>query len=89
MRSRWLTKGAIKLHLTALVVVSVFLALGWWQFHRALGGHGQSWVYTFEWPLFAGYVGWMWWKLLHEEPEFAGPAAAGATRDGADRRAGE
>lgn len=65
---------AIKLHLIALVVIGACLALGWWQLHRALGGHGQSWAYTIEWPLFAGYGGWMWWKLLHEEPEFGGPA---------------
>ncbi len=29
-------------------------------------GNTLSWVYTFEWPFFAGYAIYMWWKLLHE-----------------------
>lgn len=72
MRNRWFTPTAVKLHLIAIVVIGACLALGWWQLQRALGGHMQSWAYTIEWPLFAGYGGWMWWKLLHEEPEFGG-----------------
>lgn len=71
MRNKWLTGRAIKLHLLALLVVAVCLAAGWWQLTRALGGNGPSWAYTIEWPFFAAYAGWTWWKLLHEEPEFA------------------
>jgi hypothetical protein len=83
-KNKWLTSGAIKLHLAALVVVCACLALGWWQLHRALYDHNQlSWAYTLEWPFFAGYAGWVWWKLLHEEPEFADPETAGSTQDGA------
>jgi hypothetical protein len=26
-----------------------------------------SWAYTFEWPFFACYATWMWWRLVHEE----------------------
>ena len=44
------------------------MALGWWQLDRALSGNTLSWVYTFEWPFFAAYAIFMWWKLLHEEP---------------------
>jgi hypothetical protein len=55
-------------HLTALVVVPGFLVLGWWQVTRALGGNALSWVYSVEWPFFAGYAVYMWWKLIHEEP---------------------
>jgi hypothetical protein len=32
---------------------------------RALGGHSFSWIYVFEWPLFAGFAIYMWWNLLH------------------------
>jgi hypothetical protein len=31
---------------------------------RALGGHSFSWLYVFEWPLFAGFAIYMWWNLL-------------------------
>ncbi len=81
MRSRWLTAGAIKLHVAALLVAGACLALGWWQLHRALGGNGRSWAYTVMWPLFAVYAIWIWWKLLHEEPEFAGKEPAHAPGD--------
>jgi hypothetical protein len=52
-----------------LLVVAACLALGWWQLERALSGNTLSWVYTFEWPFFAGYAVYMWWRLLHEGTE--------------------
>jgi len=55
-------------HLAALVVVPACIALGWWQVTRALDGNSLSWVYSVEWPFFAGYAIYMWWKLTHEEP---------------------
>ncbi len=71
MHNRWFTPRAVKLHLLALFAVCACLALGYWQFTRAYYAHnGLSWAYTFEWPFFAAYAGWMWWKLLHEEPGF-------------------
>lgn len=57
------------MHLTVLVVVPGCLALGWWQLHRALGGNDLSWAYAFEWPFFAAYGVYLWWKLVHEPPE--------------------
>lgn len=68
MGNRWFSGRAIALHATVLVVISACLALGWWQLERALSGNTLSWVYTFEWPFFAAYALFMWWKLLHEEP---------------------
>jgi hypothetical protein len=53
-------------HLTAAVVVPGCLALGWWQLTRALDGNTLSWAYVFEWPIFAGYAVFMWWKLTHD-----------------------
>ena len=79
MRNRWLTGGAIKLHTTAVIVIGICLAAGWWQLRRALGGHTPSWAYTIEWPFFAGYAVFTWWKLLHEEPGFAKEEATLAT----------
>ena len=80
MRNRWLASGAIKLHVMAVVVIGVCLVAGWWQLERALGGNGRSWAYTVEWPFFAAYAGWMWWKLLHEEPGFAKEPAKSEAR---------
>jgi DNA-binding transcriptional regulator of glucitol operon len=66
VRATWFSQRALVLHLTVVAVVGGCLALGWWQFSRALGGNSLSWVYTFEWPFFAVYAVYMWWKLLHE-----------------------
>jgi DNA-binding transcriptional regulator of glucitol operon len=61
-----LSARAVRLHVCVVVVVAVCLVLGWWQLDRALSGNTLSWVYTIEWPFFAGYAVYMWWKLLHE-----------------------
>jgi hypothetical protein len=66
---KWLSRRSVLLHAMALLVVAACLALGWWQLERALSGNTLSWVYTFEWPFFAGYAIYMWWKLLHEGTE--------------------
>ena len=62
----WFSRRAFLLHLTALVVVGACVWLGWWQFDRARSGNSLSWAYVFEWPIFAGYGTFMWWKMLHE-----------------------
>jgi hypothetical protein len=80
-RSIWLTPRALRLHAVLLVVVPACMALCIWQLERALGGNTLSWAYVFEWPLFAGYAVYMWWRFVHEPPEGA-PANAGGTADG-------
>ncbi|MGH3278663.1 MAG: hypothetical protein ACRDNW_05930 [Trebonia sp.] len=54
-------------HLFAVVAVWGMLWLGDWQFHRALGGNGLSWAYTFEWPLFAGFGIVFWARTIRDE----------------------
>jgi hypothetical protein len=53
----------------ALMVLAVLgmLALGDWQFHRAESGNSLSWAYTFEWPIFAGFVIVFWAKTIKDE----------------------
>ncbi|MGA2528792.1 MAG: hypothetical protein ABSG36_06465 [Acidimicrobiales bacterium] len=68
MGPAWFSRRALFLHLTALIVIPGCLALGWWQLHRALAGNTLSWAYTFEWPFFACYGAYMWWRILHEQP---------------------
>ena len=67
MRVRWFSGRALALHLTVVVVVTAFALLARWQVHRALSGNSLSWAYAFEWPFFALYAVYMWWKLLHDE----------------------
>jgi hypothetical protein len=66
VRTRWWSRRAIGLHVVLLAVVPTFLALCDWQVHRALSGNELSWAYVFEWPFFAGYAVFVWWKLVHE-----------------------
>jgi DNA-binding transcriptional regulator of glucitol operon len=61
-------------HLLALVAFGGCLALGWWQFRRASGGNGLSWAYTFEWPVFAGFVVLVWAHAVRD-------ALRGVTRE--------
>jgi len=101
----WFSRRAMRLHAVILVVVPAFLALCLWQLSRALGGNELSWAYVFEWPLFAAYAVYMWWRFVHERPEGAvatvdgtadvdarphdDPAAAAHRAEEAERRADE
>jgi hypothetical protein len=55
---------ALRLHLILAgglaICVSAFIV----ELMRALGGHSFSWLYVFEWPIFAGFAIYMWWSLL-------------------------
>jgi hypothetical protein len=68
VRQTWFSRRAIGLHVVILIVVPTFAGLCLWQVRRALGGNDLSWAYVFEWPFFAGYAIYMWWRLLHEIP---------------------
>jgi hypothetical protein len=96
--SVWLSRRALKLHAVILIVVPAFMALCIWQITRAVGGNSLSWAYVFEWPLFAAYAVYMWWRILHEKPEPLattamptenGHAPATASTAGADEAAPE
>jgi hypothetical protein len=76
-RGVWFSPRALKLHAVILIVVPGFLALCIWQIERALGGNTLSWAYVFEWPLFAAYAVYMWWRILHETPDATPEAASG------------
>ncbi len=78
--SVWSSRRALKVHVVAALVVPGCLALAWWQLERALSGNTLSWAYTFEWPVFAGYAVYMWWKLLHDPTSTDGQAEATGAR---------
>ncbi len=68
---RWLVR-----HVIAVALIVIFLRLGWWQWTRAESGNVLSYGYTFEWPLFALFVAFMWWKMLRFEHRPPGPVKA-------------
>jgi DNA-binding transcriptional regulator of glucitol operon len=77
MKGLW-TPAWIARHVLALVLVAGFLALGWWQFSRATGGNSLSWGYTFEWPVFAAFVVFIWYREVQQERRAARAAAEDA-----------
>jgi DNA-binding transcriptional regulator of glucitol operon len=78
----WFSSRAIKLHVVILIVVPAFLALCLWQISRALGGNSLSWAYVFEWPLFAAYAVYMWWRFVHEAVPDGSPGDTAAADAG-------
>ncbi len=80
MKRLW-TPAWIVRHAAMVVLVAGFLGLGWWQLSRAAGGNAISWGYAVEWPVFAGFVVFVWWReVRHELRGRPGPSgdAAGA-----------
>ncbi|MCM0674344.1 hypothetical protein NCC78_06530 [Micromonospora phytophila] len=61
MKRLW-TPAWIVRHVAMVVLVSGFLGLGWWQVSRAAAGNTLSWGYAVEWPIFAGFVVFVWWR---------------------------
>jgi hypothetical protein len=78
----WFSRRAVKLHVVILIVVPAFLALCLWQISRALGGNSLSWAYVFEWPLFAAYAIYMWWRFVHEAAPDGSPGDTAAADPG-------
>src|SRR5438046_2429964 len=56
-------------HAIVVVLVAAFLALGWWQVTRAVGGNVLSYAYAVEWPVFAGFVIFVWVKEMRRAVE--------------------
>lgn len=86
---RFLTLRWLGLHAAMIVIFAGFLALGWWQLHRAEGGNALSWGYTFEWPLFAGFVVVFWVKMMRDELREAQAREAGEEQAGEPGAASE
>ena len=71
-------------HLLMVVSFWGMLWLGDWQLHRALGGNGLSWAYTFEWPLFAVFAVVFWAKTIKDEVRIKRGQLAGSAEPAAD-----
>ncbi|MDG4820372.1 hypothetical protein O7635_00715 [Asanoa sp. WMMD1127] len=76
---RLVTPPMLAKHVLAIALIGGFLALGWWQISRASAGNTLSWAYAFEWPVFAAFVGFLWYREIREAlstPAVTAPEAA-------------
>jgi DNA-binding transcriptional regulator of glucitol operon len=62
-----------------LILVAGCLALGWWQIGRAAGGNSLSYGYAVEWPVFALFVIFMWYREVQTVLRGAPPGAEPVT----------
>ncbi|MBW4702837.1 MULTISPECIES: hypothetical protein [unclassified Micromonospora] len=89
MKRLW-TPAWILRHVALVVLVTGFLALGWWQISRAASGNTLSWAYAVEWPIFAGFVVFVWWREVRHtlrgpragSPSTTAPDPSGAASPG-------
>jgi hypothetical protein len=61
---RLLTPKWVLVHVAVVVLVIVFLRLGWWQVTRAADGNLLSYGYALQWPAFAVFVVFVWIKEM-------------------------
>jgi hypothetical protein len=81
MNRLW-TPAWIVRHLVAAALVTGFLALGWWQISRAASGNTLSWAYAVEWPVFALFVVFLWFREARNTVRGERPPAGGEPRGG-------
>ena len=72
MRQRWFSRRAILAHLGLVVFVPLCFLAAWWQATRAMSGNDLSWLYATEWPGIAAFAGYVWWSLVHDDPDTVG-----------------
>jgi hypothetical protein len=82
MKRLW-TPAWIARHVAMVVLVVGFLGLGWWQVTRAAEGNTLSYGYAIEWPVFAAFAVFVWWRevrhALRGTPERRADAGPPAT----------
>jgi sterol desaturase/sphingolipid hydroxylase (fatty acid hydroxylase superfamily) len=57
--------------ITTLIIATVFAFCtwaGWFELGRARSGNWRAWVYSFEWPLFAGISIYLWHRIIKGDP---------------------
>ena len=84
-------RSAVKLHLTLVLGLALCGTAFSIEVVRALDGNSLSWMYVFEWPLFAGFAIYMWWNLLQGNDRVPrasksrrGPGAGNEPEEGLD-----
>jgi DNA-binding transcriptional regulator of glucitol operon len=76
-------------HVLVLTCFVGFLWLGWWQWERAhqSAGSAQNLGYAAQWPLFALFALFGWWKVLRVELARTEVGEQGGEAGGRARRA--
>lgn len=74
-RSRWLTRRALLAHLAIAIWVPGCAVAAWWQVTVALAGNDLAYLYSVEWPCFALFAVYVWWNLIHDDPDSVGAGA--------------
>ncbi len=64
---RFLTPRWIARHAVMIILVVACLLLGWWQIGRAAGGNALSFGYAIEWPVFALFVVFIWYREVRAD----------------------
>jgi hypothetical protein len=67
-------REALRLHIVLVAGLALCIAAFTVELWRALDGNTFSWMYVFEWPIFAGFALYMWWHLLHGTDRVRRPA---------------
>ena len=67
MKSKYLSRRALGLHLALVVWVAICIAAAWWQVGAAILGNSLSYLYAVEWPAFAVLGVFGWYALLNME----------------------
>ncbi|WP_250642607.1 hypothetical protein [Frankia sp. AiPa1] len=78
MRRLLFAPSWIARHLLALTLVAVFIRMGIWQFTKGESPQGtmQNLFYGIEWPIFAIFVLYWWFRMIKEAlspPDDSGP----------------
>ena len=57
--------------LAIVCVLGIIICLGMTVFElaRAFDGAERAWLYTFEWPIFAGFIVWIWRRMQRRSAE--------------------
>jgi DNA-binding transcriptional regulator of glucitol operon len=81
---RLLTPRWIAFTLVVAAASTAFLFMAWWQLARfeSSTGSWQNLGYTLQWPFFAAFAVYVWWKLLHDTDQ---STETGSDPTGADR----
>ena len=54
-----------------LLFIPVCLIMGVLELLRGLSGNSRSWLYVFEWPFFAIFIYYMYWKMKQPREDFS------------------
>jgi len=67
VKSKYLSRRALTLHLALVVWFGLCLVAAWWQVDQAILGNSLSYLYAIEWPSFAVLGIFGWYSLLNME----------------------